>query len=77
MPSFMAPTVQQYKQAVLSSLFSASNLKTIGLVFLAALIALYFLKFFKSLLIKILVALLITAIFILCLYFKTSASIRF
>ena len=73
---FMAPTAEQ-QQAVLSSFLATKNLGTIGLVFLASLAVLIFLKFIKSLLIKVLMALLITAIFALCLYYQTDANIRF
>ena len=77
MNALIAPTLEQTRQVIFTSLLSTGNLKIIGLVFLVSLAILYFLKFIKSLLMKILMALLIAAIFTFYLYLKIGASIRF
>ena len=52
MNALIAPTLEQTRQVIFTSLLSTGNLKIIGLVFLVSLAILYFLKFIKSLLIK-------------------------
>jgi hypothetical protein len=74
---FMAPTAEQQRQAILSGFLTTKNLGTIGLVFVASLVILFFLKRIRSLIVKIFLALLVAVIFGLCLYFRTAVNIRF
>lgn len=70
--TFVTSAPEAYRQAVLSTLLTPKNLGTIALIFFASLIVLMFLRFIKSFVIKLLIALLITGVFALYLYLKIS-----
>ena len=75
--AFVTPTQWQYRQALWSTVFTSRNFGFIILIFIGAFAALWFLKLARSFFVKLLIALILVSVFVLYLYFNSSARIYF
>jgi hypothetical protein len=70
---FMAPVSQE----VLSTFFSSKNIGLVVLVFLVTMAVLMLMRFIKSVIFKLLLALVVVGLVVVYLYFKAATGIRF
>lgn len=74
--AFMAPTQEQYRQAILSTFLTSKNVGIILSVFVVTLMILFFVKFLKSVAVKVLFALLVAGLVALYLYLNMPPQMR-